>query len=96
MNAQGEFDFDTSGPGDGYTHWLAGRKLAAVELARRLNLPLDYPVEVWLRGGIRLRGKLRLQEECLLMEEDHVRHLGLEVDRVSFTIREMESCVRMD
>jgi hypothetical protein len=39
-----------------------------------------------------LRGKLQLQEEMLFIEEDCVRHLGLQVDQVPFTIREMESC----
>jgi hypothetical protein len=96
MNAQGEFDFDAGAAGAGYSRWLAGRKMAAVELARRLNLPLNHEVEVWLLGGIRLRGKLQLQEEVLFIEEDCVRHLGLQVDQVPFTIREMESCVRLD
>lgn len=96
MNAQGEFNFEAGTPDEGYSRWLAGRKLAAEELARRLNLPLQHQVEVWLNGGIRLRGKLRLQEEMLVIEEDHVRHLKLQVDHVPFTVREMQSCVRLD
>jgi len=76
---------------------LAGqRKLAAVSLARQLNLPLGHQVEVWLLGGVRLRGLLRLREEQLLVEEERVRHLDLMVDRVPFTYREIESCVRLD
>ena len=70
--------------------------MAVEELARRIHLPLGHQVEVWLYGGIRLRGKLRLREEILSIEEDSVRHLELAVDKVSFTYREMESCVRMD
>jgi hypothetical protein len=96
MNAQGELNFDAADAGEGYTRWLEGRKLAAEELARRLNLPLLHQVEVWLVGGIRLRGKLQLQEEMLVIEEDHVRHLELRVDHVPFTLREMESCIRLD
>jgi hypothetical protein len=96
MSAQGEFNFDAGTTGEGYSCWLAGRKLAAVELARRLNLPLQHEVEVWLVGGIRLRGKLRLSEEMLFIEEDHVRHLELQVDHVPFKMRELESCVRLD
>lgn len=96
MSAQDEFNFDTGTAGEGHSRWLAGRKLAAVELARGLNLPLDHEVEVWLIGGIRLRGKLRLSEEMLFMEEDHLRHLELQVDHVPFKMREMESCVRLD
>jgi hypothetical protein len=43
-----------------------------------------------------LRGKLRLQEEVLFIEEERLRHLGLVVDQVAFAYREMESCVRLD
>jgi len=70
--------------------------MAAEELARRLGLPLGHQVEVWRYGGIRLRGKLRLQEEVLFIEEERLRHLGLVVDQVAFAYREMESCVRLD
>ena len=89
-------NFGTSGSDRGYTQWLAGRRVAAEELARRINLPLGHQVEVWLSGGIRLRGKLRLQEELLFIEEERVRHLELVVDHVAFAYREMESCVRLD
>jgi hypothetical protein len=93
---QAEFNFDAGTAGDGYARWLAARQLAASELARRLNLPLQHEVEVWLVGGIRLRGKLRLREEMLCVEEYHVRHLELAVDHVPFKMSEMESCVRLD
>ena len=96
MNRQSELDFGTSGTDQGYTQWLAGRRVAVEELARRMNLPLGHQVEVWLYGGIRLRGKLRLQKELLFIEEERVRHLELVVDHVAFAYREMESCVRLD
>jgi hypothetical protein len=93
---QGEFNFEAKGEGQGYTKWLAGRRMAAAQLARLINLPLGHEVEVWLVGGIRLRGRLQLQEEVLFVEEDKVRHLGLKMDGVPFTYREMESCVSLD
>jgi hypothetical protein len=93
---QGELNFDAPGNGQGHTRWLAVRRVAMGELARRIGLPLGHEVEIWLYGGIRLRGRLRLQEELLFVEEDRVRHLGLIVDKVPFTYREMESCVRLD
>jgi hypothetical protein len=96
MSAQREFNFDAGGGGDGYSQWLAGRRMAAEELAQRMHLPLDHEVEVWLVGSVRLRGKLRLHEELLFVEEDRVRHLMLQVGSVAFNIREMESCVRVD
>jgi hypothetical protein len=96
VNNQSEFNFEATASESGYSRWLVGRRMAAQEVARKMNLPLGHEVEVWLSGGIRLRGKLLLQEEILFIEEDRVRHLGLRVDHVSFTYREMESCVRMD
>ena len=96
MNSQYEFTFHGTATDEGYTQWLTGRRMAAQELARRLNLPLGHQVEVWLVGGIRLRGMLKLKEETLFIEEDRVRHLELLVDHVNFTYREIESCVRLD
>lgn len=96
MSAQGQFNFDANTGEAGYVQWLAGRQLATEEVARRMNLPLGHEVEVWLSGGIRLRGRLKLQEEVLFIEEERVRHLALMVDHVPFVYREMESCVRVD
>ena len=96
VNHQSEFNFEATKSHDGYTRWLAGRRVLAEELARRIHLPLGHEVEVWLYGGIRLRGRLRIKEEMLLIEEERVRHLELMVDHVPFTYRDMESCVRMD
>ncbi len=96
MAEQGELNFSKVGAERGYMQWVAGRKVAAVELARRINLPLGHQVEIWLRGGVRLRGKLRLHEEMLFIEEERIRHLELMIDHIAFTYREMESCVRLD
>ena len=91
---QGELNFGNAS--EGYTTWLASRRVAAQEMARRMNLPVGHQVEVWLHGGVRLRGRLRLQEEVLFVEEECVRHLPLQIDRVPFTYREIDSCVRLD
>jgi len=96
MDGQREFSFGARQSEHGYSRWVADRRVAAGELARRIGLPLGHQVEVWLSGGIRLRGKLRLREEVLFIEEDCVRHLELVVDHVAFAYREMESCVRLD
>ncbi len=96
MNSQREFEFNSSHSEGGYSGWVTARQLAAAELARRIHLPIGHEVEVWLYGGIRLRGKLRLKQEVLLIEEERVRHMELMVDHVTFTVREMESCVRRD
>jgi hypothetical protein len=96
VSLQGEFHFDSGVSGDGYTQWLAGRRVAVEALARRMNLPLGHHVEVWLNGGVRLRGVLRLKNETLFIEEERLRHLELTVDHVPFTYRDLESCVRLD
>src|SRR5438445_6483648 len=90
MNLQSELNFGEDGSDAGYTRWLVGRQVATEILARKMGLPLGHEVEVWLIGGMRLRGKLRLQEETLFIEEERVRHLGLRVDKIAFTYREME------
>jgi len=51
MNAQAEFNFEAGAEGEGYSRWLAERKVAAIELARRLNLPLQHEVEVRPRAS---------------------------------------------
>jgi len=43
-----------------------------------------------------LRGRLRLKDELLFVEEDKARHLELVVDHVPFYYREIESCLRLD
>jgi hypothetical protein len=96
MNAQGELNLDGANSGGGYTQWLESRRVATAEMARWMGLPIGHVVEVWLVGGIRLQGKLGLQEEVLFIEEERVRHMGLQVDNVSFTWRELESCIRID
>jgi len=93
---QTALSFNSSLSQQGYDQWLTGRRVATQELAHRLNLPLGHEVEVWLVGGIRLRGTLQVEEQVLFMEEERLRHMVLVVDHVAFTLREMESCVRLD
>ena len=96
MDEQSQFQFGTNASEAGYSKWLAARRLATHEVARRMNLPVGHEVEVWLLGEIRLRGKLELQEEVLFIVEERVRHLELVIGHVRFTYREMQSCVRLD
>ena len=89
-------DFHAGGAADGHAKWVALRKMGAEAAARQLNLPVGHRAEVWLRGGIRLRGTLRLVNEVLFIEEERIRQLALALDGVTFTYAEMESCVRLD
>ena len=96
MPLQGQLSFHSGSGKDGYARWVAVRQLAVSAAAEKLNLPVGHPSEVWLRGGIRLRGTLRLVKDVLFIEEDRIRSLPLELDGVTFTFAEMESCVRLD
>jgi hypothetical protein len=93
---QGKIGFGDPGHEKGYTEWVALRQMAVEQAAQKLNLPLGHPTEVWLRGGIRLRGTLRLAHEILFIEEERVRDLALVLDGVTFTYSEIESCLRLD
>jgi len=93
---QGELGLAGHDPEEGYTQWVALRQLAVEAAAQKLNLPLGHPTEVWLRGGIRLRGTLRLANEVLFVDEERIRQLALVLDGVKFTYSEIESCLRLD
>jgi hypothetical protein len=95
MQTQGELNFEASG-NSGVASWLAVRNLTAKELAQRLQLPLGRQVEVWLQGGVMLRGMLSLKESLLFVPEGSARHLVLRIGHADFTYREIESCVALD
>ena len=93
---QTEFEFSNQPTESGYTKWLATREAAVRAVARKLDLPLGAQVELWLNGGIRLRGKLRLQNEPLIIDDQSLADLPLTVDGIVFPFSEIESCVRLD
>jgi hypothetical protein len=94
--SQPEFSFEANAPHSGYDRWQAERRAAKIELGKRLGLPLDHQVEVWLRGEVRLRGRLNLAEENLFLPEGNDVHLHLAIGRTIFEAGEIESCVRTD
>lgn len=96
MQLQNEFNFQDGGSEAGYSEWVAVRSMAAEEAARRLFMPVGHEVEVWLYGGVRLRGKLRLLNDLLFVEEAQMERLKFVLDGVAFIKGEMESCVRVD
>lgn len=91
---QAELDF-AGGDSDGLSAWQAGQRRQREELARQLALPLGRPVEVWLRGGVRLRGELRLAEAFLVHAQVTQENTRFEVAGTQFAFREMESCVQL-
>ena len=81
---------------DGYDAWRRQRHVSLSCLGRQTGLPLNHRVEVQLRDGVRLRGRLQLQEETLFVQPTDVGPLALRVDGVAFKATEIESCVRID
>jgi len=96
MQFQNEFNFQSGGTEAGYSQWVVVRTMAAAAAAEKLNLPIGREAEVWLRNGIRLRGKLRLLNDLLFVEETKIRTLPLALEGVTFSYGEIESCVRLD
>jgi hypothetical protein len=92
---QSEFNIDASAP-DGLDTWRRQREHDLGVLARRVGLPIGHETEVWLKGGIRLKGLLRLFEERLFLADETINEIRLEIQGVKFSIGELESCVRLD
>ena len=93
---QPEFDFDPL-PGrsaDGISIWQRERAAQQLEMAKKLGLPIGHGVEVWLRGGVRLKGKLLLAEETLVHNEARTA-LRLQIDNTLFSGDELESCIKL-
>ena len=93
---QTEMDFVAKSPRDGLEQWRSQRREMLKKVGLELGLPLNREVEVWLRGGVRLRGQLTLREEILFVETPRDLNLELVVDGVAFRWTEIESCVRTD
>ncbi len=96
VQSQGELNFQGASAEAGYSEWVNLRKMAAEAAAQKLNLPIGCEAEVWLRNGIRLKGKLRLSNDLLFIEEAKIKALPLVIDGVTFSFAEIESCVRLD
>lgn len=94
---QWELPFDApGGGGDGYATWQEHRRAAMSEAGRRLGLPLGHRVHVELKDGCRFRGVLRLAEEGLFLDVGREAGDGpmLRLDRCTFGLKDIASCVR--
>jgi hypothetical protein len=87
------FDFEAKGA-SGIDAWRAQLQRQREELAHSLGLPLGKQVEVWLRGGVRLRGRLNLEGAILVHAQSTLQNTRFEVDGVRFSYSEVESCVQ--
>jgi hypothetical protein len=87
-----DFQHGTEG---GLEEWQERRRQALRALAAKLGLPLGHEVELWLQNDLRLRGRLELKEQKLFIEDTRDLGLELRVGAVTFTSREIQSCVRL-
>ena len=91
---QFELNFQAQ-PGSGLDAWHAEQQRQRELLARELRLPLGKEVEVWLHGGVRLRGKLQVDEVVLVHVQATLENTRFQVTGVPFTYAEIESCVAL-
>jgi hypothetical protein len=93
---QMEFDFGVRSDETGLNLWRQQREAALRHLSAQIGLPLGRRVEVWLYGGIRLRGRLLLRNPELFLHANRDFNLELEVEGVPITPADIESCVRLE
>jgi hypothetical protein len=93
---QPELNFNAPSSG-GYELWLRQRQSLIAHLTDQLGFPIGREVEVWLQGGIRLRGTLTVREESIHWSNEN-KAVGVElaIGQVYFPISQIESCVRLD
>ena len=94
--SQLEIEFGASAQEHGFQAWLNQRRAALTALARQLGLPIGHPVEVWLKGDVRLSGVLELAEAPLFVRDAQNAQFELRVERCTFTPADIESCVKLD
>jgi hypothetical protein len=93
---QPELNFNAPSSG-GYELWLKQRQSFIADITDRLGYPIGHRVEVWLKGGVMLRGKLAVREETIHWSEVR-KGVGIElaIGRTTFPIAHIDSCVRLD
>lgn len=82
-------------PPDGLDSWRAHRLRELFDLCRRTGVPVDHPAEVRLAQGPVLRGTVRVAEELLWNDVPRQRAI-FRIGRVTFTLGEIESVIRLD
>ncbi len=82
QQGQTELRFEAGTSPNGYQTWQEQRRASLRQLASQLGLPIGHDVEVWLRDGIVLKGKLRLREELIWIDEERNNHIELVIGRI--------------
>lgn len=93
---QGEFAFDAGPNQSRESAWHRERQEAMRALAEKLGLPLEQNVEVRLRDGVILQGRLRVREETLFLDRVDTANIELAIGRATFRHGDLAACVRLD
>ena len=99
---QGEFQFEQNATAahllkhDGVASWREEQAAAMRALSRKLGLPIGHKVEVCLKDGVIVTGRLTAGEVVLDLENLDKGKLALQVGDLVFFYHELESCVRLD
>jgi len=88
------FDFARNSV-DGFSLWREQRQASTRRLAAELGYPLGEHCEVELETGVILRGIIVLDGEDLFLTAERGSAV-LRIGQVSFSIRQIASCVRID
>jgi hypothetical protein len=98
MNEQLSFSFDDAPVGavSGLVLWREQREAAYRQYAHALGLPLRRHVEVILRNGLRLRGRLELAADTLWHDEKRLNRVLLRIGQAEFSGLEVDSCIALD
>jgi hypothetical protein len=93
---QQELDFNSKPEPEGLQRWRAEREAWHREFARANGIPLGHKCRVILRNDMELVGILRLAQNNLPLEPGRNPNLELQIDRCTFTAREIASVARID
>ena len=88
------FDFAGNST-DGLSLWREQRRASIQRLGTELGYPLGEQCELELQSGVVLRGKLVLEGEDLFLSAER-GSAQLRVGEHIFSIREIDSCRRID
>jgi hypothetical protein len=104
MARQSEFDFGahpisgaaSAADSEGLARWHTERAQELRELATKLGMPLGHQVEIRLKDGVVLRGRLQAGEVVSILESINHGKISFQVDGLVFSATEIEACVRLD
>jgi hypothetical protein len=98
--AAAALDFETPsdpGAGDGLNAWRAAREEQLRTLASKRGLPIGHMVELTMKHGPVIKGRLLLADETLWINDiTRVEQILFRIDNLQLKVSDIESCLRLD